>query len=408
MEKISNWVLLEIFSYLDINSLLESRVLNKRFSSTISNNSLWKAKFSSSRYKPSTYHSGAYFKFPKTSEIMNFSCINDPDKPPTFENMAYYFNILRNPQRIIKCAHSVSSEDYTQTIDKVLDYNTNEFWSSKPYDEDNTNEFAVFELTGICYVFTISFKTYRALYQGGPIYPPKRVKILIGNTPDEYFFSSDEFDVEINENYNTILVLPNIVKGKYVRIDFIEKVTREPGSEKYYTVLSFVEITGFPIEIEPNPNSLESIIKSENLKNIVSRHDEIQSPFLYSQINSVGLMNDFLLATSNLSCNEIKNYFVAVYEQKNEENDTKVYPTNLTADFYFDNKDYERAFEHYRRIYDFYGVFKCFIIMEKHTELKSFLSQTWYRVPNYAEILKIARKLGLEYEQKMKEVLKKE
>ena len=63
---------------------------------------------------------------------------------------------------------------------------------------------------------------------------------------ESFEYESDEFEVKINENYNTILILPTIISGKYVKLTMIGKQLRELHSEIWYNALRFVEIIGFP------------------------------------------------------------------------------------------------------------------------------------------------------------------
>ena len=46
---------------------------------------------------------------------------------------------------------------------------------------------------------------YRTPYQGGTLHPPKLIKVSIGKMKESFEYESDEFEVKINENYNTIL-----------------------------------------------------------------------------------------------------------------------------------------------------------------------------------------------------------
>ena len=278
-----------------------------------------------------------------------------------------------------------------------MQYDNGEFWSSKACDSADTDEFLVFKLKSKSFVFSVHFKAYRALYQGGVLYPSKTVKIHIGNSFHNFHYTSDEFDFPRSENYNTILILPNFVQGEYVKIELIGKVMTEPQTEMFYTVLSFVDIIGYPVDKEVDEdNDIENIIKTKDFKKINSNRYFKRTPFLYERIENQGFLVDFLKNLEVYS-KEIENYLALV----NKDNIGKVFnvrESEICANYFFEKGDYETAKNYYIASRDYWGLCKPLIRLELYNMLKDFVRYNDPRIPGLHEIYQIAKKLGPEYE----------
>ena len=172
---------------------------------------------------------------------------------------------------------NASSEEYNQISDNLLNYDYN-FWSSRPQHSPDTNEFIIFKLEHESLIFSVNFKLYRVRYQEGILFPPKFIKISIGKTKQRFEYESDEFEVKLNENYNTILILPTIISGRYIKLTLIGKLSRDPESQFWYNVLRFVEIIGFSLK-----NTLDRLLEM-CLRGDFESFSNVLSPFYFERL----------------------------------------------------------------------------------------------------------------------------
>ena len=107
-----------------------------------------------------------------------------------------------------------------------------------------------------------------------PIYYPEKFRVLVGFIPNEYHYVSPLFKFEDNAKDQYFSLLPDVVIGKYVKIEFYGKPQIQDMDDKYYIALQKVSCQGIPIDspnipalIKPTLSSLsENTLKSEVLR----------------------------------------------------------------------------------------------------------------------------------------------
>ena len=412
MDRLSSDILIEFCLFCEFKDIINLLQVNKCFNQILTEKNFFWIKYARTKL-PNTFSSGPYFDFPSFASIANKMWIPSEVNQFKLPQLKQYWNAVSNPKSIFGSPVEASSEDYSQGIDCTLDYDDGKFWSSARNDSEDTDEYLIYKLKSKCFVFSVHFKVYRSVYQEGVVYSPRTVKVKIGNSLDNYHYESEEFEVGITEKYNTILILPNFIEGEYVRIEFYGKQMKEPQTEKYYTVLSFVDIIGFPKEkLELNNEAadnekldIEDVIKNGNT-DILSDPRFKRTPFLYERIIKSNKLPSIIDKLNQGSKNEIENYLFMINKIGTENFDvTEVDSSEICAQYLYDNGKIEVARQMYLQSRDYWGVCKCLIILEDYGILKDFIRYNSSRIPRFNDILRFAKELGSDYEAKIREKL---
>mmetsp|Transcript_27529 Transcript_27529/g.27201 ORF Transcript_27529/g.27201 Transcript_27529/m.27201 type:complete len:212 (+) Transcript_27529:480-1115(+) len=208
---------------------------------------------------------------------------------------------------------------------------------------------------------------YRADYQGGVIYPPQKIQIKIGKSDSDYHYSSEIYDVEMRNKYFTVLILPEIVIGKYIKLELIGKASPQPGDEKYYTVLSYVQCIGYPLKnfSEESPlKALSSTIEKiqdtriiDSLSIITQEGQEPADHFIIYQLIAKNLLNEFLdEALKKRKLNPVESYFYVerALQNNSEIGFNPIVSYELIGDLFFDKGLFDQAREMYLECRDFW------------------------------------------------------
>ena len=375
------YLLQEIFYYLNLKSLQSCAIVCRKWNRVVAKDQFWKSKCCSD--KPCSYYSGPYFKYSNLiTHLEHLNIIN-------YELSDYKFlkplvDKLKNPQNL-KIASTESSSINNDQVSKNLINYDDLFWSSAPNQSADSDEFLIFELECKSLIFTVNFKLFRAVYQEGTLYPPKFVKVSIGATKDSFEYESEAFEVKLSENYNTMLILPNIVLGKFVKLTMIGKQSKEPGTELWYTMLRFVEIIGYPQEFVQDP-VLEMCKEGKFInwaKNL--------SPFYFERLERYQKVNEYLSLESGQR-SDISTYFRTVYNFT-ASNGFYLY-CEIVGNYFFDLGDYEQARAHYIRIIDIWGFSRYCIAKKDFSGLVRIMSETNPRRPNTIWVLTNAMEIG--------------
>jgi hypothetical protein len=120
---------------------------------------------------------------------------------------------------VILRAVSASSVDFSsQSIDETRSLNKNRFWSSKGSNEETASESAIYLLRepdfkkddiGIILVNKFSFMPFKADWQEGRVYAPKRVSVSFGLSKENFdIYTTPEYDVQNVDNVQTYEIGP--------------------------------------------------------------------------------------------------------------------------------------------------------------------------------------------------------
>jgi hypothetical protein len=292
------------------------------------------------------------------------------------------------------------------SLSGMLRYEDDLFWNTRQRDSSDYSESFTCELIGSCAVFSFHFKVYRALCQGGIVYPPKFLKISIGNSIDDFHFVSKEFRVPVSEKLATIQILPQIVIGRYIKVELIGLVTQMAGSNSHIAALEFIEVVGSPMEDLPIGN-LEKAIFSRNLDifcDVLSRNKHKASPFIVDLISRKGLLFEYL-SRIDRDLNEAESF---LYTKSLL--DSSTFPKNGSSlsickysealgDLLFEAGAFSSAFSVYARNQDIWKLCKTAIVLKNSSALKQILQRREPRYPMYSDLVKIASALGKEFEE---------
>lgn len=247
MEHIRTDLLREILPYLDLKTLSSLSKSSKRLYFIINHELTWQSKLRTPSNIPRFFYS-AVFDIPISalkSQIFTILKFNNPKK--------FYVQAVKaisNMKSLDLTGVDSSNNNFSCFMNKILDYNTDHYWISLGSQSSNVNDFLVYELSQQSLIFAINLKFFRAVRFGGFFYPPKSVKISIGNSKENFHYSSDTFSVEPHEFLFTVCILPEIVIGKFVKIELIGKVMTQLGDNKFYNSLSYLDCLGYPVGID--------------------------------------------------------------------------------------------------------------------------------------------------------------
>ena len=117
---------------------------------------------------------------------------------------------------------------------------------------------------------------------------------------------------------------------------------REPRTELYYSVISFVDIIGFPLEklsniyeITDEGNlDIEDIIKYKNT-DVLSNTQFTRTPFLYERMIKHKKITGIYHELNHDNINEIEKYLMVVNRMQNYFADIYYLTVNKTIELYF-------------------------------------------------------------------------
>lgn len=397
MNSIPEDIFLVIFQYLDLKSLISFSETSKNHLALVQNPAIWANR------KPSTRPAlalGALFHY--DISLWKSSLHTAESFPLDLPSYKSVLSKIDSARLVLK--PSIESK-MNFSLSGMVKYEDELFWNSKQRDSMNYDESFICELIDSCFVFTFSFKVYRALCQGGIIYPPQSIRISIGNAPNEFHWVSETYKVPISEKLATIQILPEIVIGKYVKVELIGLLTQMPNSEFFITALEFIEIGGNTVN-DGKISNLEKAIFDGNLDvacDVLDRNKHKASPFVIDLIQRKGLLFEYL-GRINRGLNEAESF---VYAKSLLDSNT--FPKSLDwfenvkcsealGDLLFEARAFYPAFLVYRRNKDIWKLSKTAIVLRQTQLLKQILSMREPRYPMYSDLLKIAKALGSDFQ----------
>lgn len=394
MEILSKEIVFEVLIYLDLKSLHSFGQVSKYFSLLFHDPVFWRLKQQLVQ-ESSPLKLSAYFRYSPQA----FSSLLFSKEPLDFTYDLYKSLViqLKHPRSIIKSSlHS----HINQPLNGLLKYEDELFWNSKQREDCETTESVLIELIENSIVHSVNFKIYRAVWQGGALFPPKFFKIFIGNTENEFHYESVLYKAPMSEKYCTVLVLPEVVKGRYVKIDLIGKVTPMPNSNLFITALEFVDIIGTTDQTSVE-NKLETSIVDNDIDTVVEiidRNKQKSTPFIIDLMERSGVLKT-VIGKLTRPLNEAES-FVYIRDRLFVPVDmNNIKPSEALGDLCFESGAFSKAFYNYSKIMDIWKLCKTAIVL-KHTEtIKYILNKHEPRYPRFIDILAISKTLGVEFEE---------
>jgi len=236
IEDLPSDILLEFFSFLSADELRFAGQVNKRWSSTSLESSLWKRLVSTT---PGKERLVPVHHLPTTNWKAFYRELESLNRPDS-----HYESLIAKGLQ----ASSTDGSGNSQSIKQTLARN-NKFWSSTGNADPNTNEYLIFQLIQpISIVLSVMIIPFKATFQVGmPIYAPKWLKISVGFSPDKMIYSSDLFPVQNIDEEQRFHLEPKLVFGGFIRLDLIGRYQTQPIDNLFYTVLRYVSVNGIPL-----------------------------------------------------------------------------------------------------------------------------------------------------------------
>lgn len=393
MEKVSEELIFCILNYLDIKSTLVVGELNKKYCELVHSTVLWNLR-NHRKLGKFGLKTGAYYSY--NPNEFSSSLFTEEQYEASYENYKALCYSISHPRSLVK---SSIESSYNQALNGMLKYEDDLFWNSKMRQDTEQSDFVTIELTGFSIIFSVHFKVYRATTQGGHLFPPKLIRVHIGNSSGSYHYSSDVFKVPMTEKYCTLLILPQIVTGCFVKIEFIGSITSMPGSTMHITAIEFLDIVGSNIDDVPL-NNFEQAILDKNLQvvvDIIERSKHKSTPFAVSLMEKMGILQE-VLGKIKRSYNEVESY-AYLREHIHEPTDfEKLRLSEALGDLCFENGAFNSAFHIYLKNMDIWKLTKTAIVLKHTAAIKSILTRLEPRFPRYSDLINIAKTLGPDFE----------
>lgn len=237
------------------------------------------------------------------------------------------------------------------------------------------------------------------------MYPPKFIRINIGNDPDSFHYTSDLLKVPVSEKLATFQILPQIVFGKYLKIDLIGMPNPLPGWT-FIVALDFFDVIGSSMEDLPLGNLEKSIFEGnfEVFFDILNRNKHKATPFIVDLMWRKGRLEQYLQGLER-EMNEVESFMhvkllMDAGKLPQSSDFSSLYKcSEALGDLLFEAGAFGMAFSVYLKNLDIWKLCKTAIVLKHIPMLKSVLSKREPRYPKYSDLIKIAASLGREFEE---------
>lgn len=414
LENLPSDLVTQIATYLDLPSSQRLTFTCKALSQILLDRNYWRQLLKRSSSTP-IKGVGSLYNFQSEPGLKSILFSNVVG----YEPLTLYVSACQSidvAEHILKRTLKSSTHDINQDIDCTSNYDDSLFWSSIGSDREQ-NEWGTLELYEVSIVHAVQFACYRAHYQGGILYPPQKVQIKIGNSPENWHYQSPIFVVEATDEPQTILILPEIVLGQYVHLEFIGKTMRQPEDELYYTVIDYITVIGKPISetplrvnCEPEDHPLK-FSKTQQILNLditmdvlgASRLFRRMTPWLASQLVVTQELKKLIeVVKHNFQLPKLMSLFYCI-KLMDPSNIEPIMLRGLTiseaiGNYLFSLGHIQLAFRIFTMVGCTKEILKCFIVQRLWQEIAGYLDDDNPRIPKLEEVFAQAKELGKEQE----------
>jgi len=103
---------------------------------------------------------------------------------------------------------------------------------------------------------------FQALFQyNDPIFPPSKVRFKVGCVPEKYHYTSPLYEFQHNALDQYFSLLPDIVIGKYVKVELYGKPSIQSTDNKHYIALQKVSCQGCTISSIKIPSKISPTLQ---------------------------------------------------------------------------------------------------------------------------------------------------
>ena len=130
---------------------------------------------------------------------------------------------------------SSSSQDLNQSLHRTVNAdNEDQFWSSQGTDSGDDTEWLLYKTSSPVFIKSFKIKLFKSKFH----FDPKMVCIQVGNSPDNFHYCSQQFEVGTDLEQEFV-VAPSVTYGCYFKLMLIGKKNKQSHDEKYYTALNY-------------------------------------------------------------------------------------------------------------------------------------------------------------------------
>jgi len=165
---------------------------------------------------------------------------------------------------------STCDERYLQNIDRTVDGNPNNFWSSNGSPDQDKVDWLLYDLGTVAVINQISVAAFKArFHQNSPIYGFQTCWIEFGFTSEEFHFKTKVFNclnTDEPQNFTSLEHLENTLpSARYIKLWMQGCHQKQIIDNRWYFAIKEFEVRGIPLECfpDPVPKTLQII---ENLK----------------------------------------------------------------------------------------------------------------------------------------------
>ena len=314
-------VLYSIFSFLTENEILDIGNLSKSLRKFITTILDWGIFISTRNTQNPIFHN---FKINKNESYLFFSVLiksfNKGKIPPFLNNV---FS-SKTSEKIKLLPIIASSTDYDQTIHDVLNDDPHKFWSSLGSENVQKNEYLIFEFENLSILQSLIIRFYYSSYSESS-YPSEFINLELGMSCDKFDFKSKNFQRPPNSNEFEINLNLNFMVSRFIKVNFINKVSVQDTDNRYYIAVEKITVFGVQInsheisKIDNDNNNLSPDLKKTFRYGLENYYEN--SALIYSD-NKKDLMK-FLdhkhdtLIDKNIRDEYFKERFVELLEKDN-------------------------------------------------------------------------------------------
>jgi hypothetical protein len=406
MEGTSQNIFTNIVEFLDLDSLLTLRAVKKQYRVLIDKPEFWEI-LSRNHSTQGNIICNSWFDFDFSSYQTKLLLPTSlPNSMEIFKECAKY--LKKSYYLGLRTLDSSKSNLYSGADMSLPDvYRCYESWSSLPTEHDDTLDFILYELRDVCFIYDVYFALVSV---NGRIYPPKYVRVHIGMSQDSFNYSTDLLPVETTEELQHIILLPNVILGRYVKIEFISKKYRDPN-DKFIFVVDYVNFVGYPAS---NADKSKLFKQESSQRNYlyfdaidfdggyssmfsISYHPIFNNPLNIMIFKKKGILDTFLsyYQDNHLRLNDLN----IVYLLEKDENHrylarvSRPFVYEIVGDFYYNRENYSKAIEIYSNCGNYKKLFKAKFQLGLIDDISEEYAHSNLFLPDIKEVLEIFKQI---------------
>lgn len=165
--------------------------------------------------------------------------------PPLFQSL---FS-SKNEEKLVLKPILASTTDYDQVLENALNACPKVFWSSLGDPTTDCQEFVILELENLSIIQDIKIKFYFSSWEN-KYYPCEFINVEFGLNCKNFDLKNKNIQRDADSREINIKLPLNFWVTKFIKINFINKVTIQDSDMKYYIAVEGIEIKGYQLKIK--------------------------------------------------------------------------------------------------------------------------------------------------------------